>query len=96
MENKQTLPNSTATLVLGICSIVFVYFLFGIFLGIIGLMVSGKSKRLYLQSPNDYSGYGALKAGRVMSIIGVILGVILILYMLIAELIDYSFFGFFG
>ena len=96
MEKKQTLPNSTATLVLGICSLVFVCFLFGFILGIIGLGISGKSKHLYLQSPNDYSGYGALNAGRVMSIIGVILGTILILYMLIAEVFDYSFFGFLG
>ena len=94
METKQTLPNSAATLVLGICSLVLGFFLFGFILGIIGLSISGKSKRLYLQSPNDYSGYGALNAGRIMSLIGVILGAILILYMLIAELFDYSFFGF--
>jgi hypothetical protein len=94
MENKQTLPNSTATLVLGICSLVFSFFLFGFILGIIGLGISSKSKRLYLQSPNDYSGYRALNAGRVMSLISVILGAILILYMLIAEVFDYSFFGF--
>ena len=94
MGNKQTLPNSATTLVLGICSIVFVCFLFGFILGIIGLVISGKSKRLYIQSPNDYSGHAALNAGRVMSIIGVILGAILILLMIIAEAVDYSFFGF--
>ena len=94
MENKQTLPNSTATLVLGICSLVLGFFLFGLILGIIGLSISGKSKRLYLQSPNDYSGYGALKAGRVMSLIGVILSAFLLLNILIAELFDYSFLGF--
>jgi len=87
MENKQTLPNSTATLVLGICSLVFGCLFVGFILGIIGLAISGKSKRMYLQSPNDYSGYGALNAGRVMSIIGVILGSIAILYWLIVVVI---------
>lgn len=87
MENKQILPNSTATLVLGICSLVFGCLFVGFILGIIGLAISGRSKRLYLQNPNDYRGYGALNAGRVMSVIGVILGAIVILYWLIVVVI---------
>lgn len=87
MEDKQQLPNSTATLVLGICSIVFGCFFVGFILGIIGLTISGKSKRLYLQNPNNYNGYGALNAGRIMSIIGVVLGSIYILYYIIVVVI---------
>ncbi|MDO9253961.1 MAG: CCC motif membrane protein [Bacteroidales bacterium] len=87
MENKKTLPNSTATLILGICSIVFGCLFVGFILGIIGLSISGTSKRLYLQNPNDYQGYGALNAGRIMSIIGLILGSIAILYWLIVVVI---------
>jgi hypothetical protein len=59
----------------------------GFILGIIGLSISGTSKRLYLQNPNDYQGYGALNAGRIMSIIGLILGSIAILYWLIVVVI---------
>lgn len=87
MDNKQQLPNSTATLVLGICSLVFGCFFVGFILGIIGLAISGKSKRLYLQSPNNYTGYRALNAGRIMSIIGVVLGAITILYYIIVVII---------
>lgn len=87
MDNKQELPNSTATLVLGICSLVFGCFFVGIILGIIGLAISGKSKKLYLQNPNNYNGYGALNAGRIMSIIGVVLGAITILFYIIVVII---------
>lgn len=87
MDNKQELPNSTATLVLGICSLVFGCFFVGIILGIIGLTISGKSKKLYLQNPNNYNGYGALNAGRIMSIIGVVLGAITILFYIIVVII---------
>jgi hypothetical protein len=87
MENKKTLPNSTATLILGICSLVFGCLFVGFILGIIGLAISGKSKSLYAQNPNDYTGHGALSAGRIMSIIGVILGAIGILYWLIVVVI---------
>lgn len=87
MDNKQQLPNSTATLVLGICSLVFGCFFVGIILGIIGLAISGKSKKLYLQNSNNYNGYGALNAGRIMSIIGVVLGAITILYYIIVVII---------
>ena len=87
MESKQTLPNSTATLVLGICSLVFGCLFVGLILGIIGLAISGKSKRLYRQNPNDYSGYGALNAGRITSVIGVILGSLSLLYYIIVVVI---------
>lgn len=87
MENKKTLPNSTATLVLGICSIVFGCLFVGLILGIIGLSISGTSKRLYLQNPNEYVGYGALNAGRVMSIIGIVLGSLTVLYWLVTAVL---------
>lgn len=84
MENQKELPNSTATLILGICSIVFGCFIVGFVLGIVGLAISGTSKKLYLQNPNEYTGYGSLNAGRIMSIIGIVLGGITILYYIIA------------
>jgi hypothetical protein len=82
MSTKQTLPNSTGTLVLGICSIVFGCFFVGLILGIIGLVMSGKGKQMYNSNPDLYDGYGALNAGRIMSIIGVILSGLYIIYFL--------------
>lgn len=86
-ENKQTLPNATATLVLGICSLVFGCCFVGLILGIIGVAISGKSKKLYLQNPNGYTGYGNLNAGRIMSIIGIVVGAIYLLYYIIAVVV---------
>ncbi len=83
MENKQTLPNATAVLVLGICSIVFSCFFVGLVLGIIGLVLSTKGRKLYKENPDLYEGYGQLNAGWIMSIIGTIMGGLYVLYWLI-------------
>jgi hypothetical protein len=89
MENNQPLPlpNSVATLVLGICSLLFGCIIIGFVLGIIGLAISGGSKRLYFQNPNQYSGYGMLNAGRILSVIGVILGAIALFYYVVVVVI---------
>lgn len=88
MENvKKPLPNATATLVLGICSIVFGCFFVGLVLGIIGLAISGKSRAMYMQNPNEYEGYGSLNAGRILSIIGIVLGALTTLYYVVIVMI---------
>ena len=77
-NNNNTLinsvPNSTATLVLGILSIVFCwcYGVPGTVLGIIALVISKKGKLEYLANPNNFtkSSYNNMKAGRVCAIIG--------------------------
>lgn len=84
---KQTLPNAVATLVLGICSIVFGCMYVGLVLGIIGLVISGSSVKLYRQNPEQWDGYGMLNAGRVMSIIGVVLAGIWIVWLVFAMLL---------
>jgi hypothetical protein len=81
---KQTLPNATAVLVLGICSIVFGCFFVGLVLGIIGIVLSTKGRKLYKDDPTLYDGYGSLNAGFIMSIIGTILGGLYVLYVIIA------------
>ena len=83
MNQKQTLPNSTAVLVLGICSIVFGCFFVGLILGIIGISMSGKGRKMYKESPELYEGYGQLNAGYIMSIIGTALSGLYIIYWLI-------------
>jgi M penetrans paralogue family 26 len=80
---KQTLPNATAVLVLGICSLVFGCFFVGLILGIIGIALSGKGRKLYRQDPNVYEGYGSLNAGFIMSIIGTVLGGLYTIYFII-------------
>ena len=77
-DGSEQIPNATAALVLGIISIptCFCYGIVGLICGIIGLVLSGKAKRLYEAEPDRYteSSYNNLKAGRVCAIIGTILG----------------------
>jgi hypothetical protein len=87
MNQKETLPNATTVLVMGICSIVFSCFFVGLILGIIGLALSGKGRNLYKQNPTAYQGYGALNAGFILSIIGTILGVLYVIYYIILVMI---------
>ncbi|MEL6556783.1 MAG: CCC motif membrane protein [Bacteroidota bacterium] len=72
---QQKLPNATATLVLGILSIVSCccFGLPGLVFGIIALVISQNSVRMYRENPSEYSDYGNLQAGRVMAIIGIVL-----------------------
>ena len=76
--NQQKLPNATAVLVLGILSLVgcLCYGLPGMILGLIGLILANKDEKLYRQNPTMYSDYGNLKAGKILSIIGLVLGLL--------------------
>jgi hypothetical protein len=74
----QNLPNATATLVLGIISIIgsFCYGFPGLICGIIGLVLGNKDRKLYQTYPEMYnpSSLGTSNAGRVCSIIGICIG----------------------
>jgi uncharacterized membrane protein len=80
---KNNLPNATASIVLGILSILggFCYGVFGIVFGIVGLVLANKDLSLYNANPENYSqsSISNAKAGRVCSIIGLVLGVLVIL-----------------
>lgn len=82
MDQRRPLPNATATLVLGILSVVtcFCYGLPGIICAAIALGISGKSVKMYKSEPELYSDYGNLKAGRVIAIIGLILSILTIVF----------------
>lgn len=88
-ENKitQSVPNSTATLVLGIISIAlcWCYGIVGIVLGIIALVISKKGKEVYTAEPDKYteSSYKNLKAGRICAIIGLSLSALYVIYLLV-------------
>lgn len=77
------LPNATASLVLGIISIVgaFCYGIVGVICGIIGLILANKDRKAYQATPELYtpSSYSTSNSGRVCSIIGLILGGIFLL-----------------
>jgi hypothetical protein len=83
MPDKQMLPNATTVLVLGICSIVFSCFFVGLVLGIIGLVLASKPRKMYKETPDLYDGYSSLNAGYIMSIIGTALSALSVLYWLI-------------
>jgi hypothetical protein len=83
-NNLPPLPNATASLVLGILSIVFcvTYGTIGIILGIIGLVLANKDRKLYQSNPEAYSidSYKNSNAGRTCSIIGLILSGVFLLF----------------
>ena len=70
-NGNQPLPNATASLVLGILSIIVCYI--GFILGIIGLILASKDASLYNNNFGEYaiSSYNSSKAGKICSIVGV-------------------------
>ena len=83
---QNALPNATAALVLGIIAIVtsFCYGIFGVTCGIIGLVLANKDQKLYADNPGFYSAssLNTSNAGRVCSIIGLIIGGVILLCIL--------------
>lgn len=96
---QMDLPNATAILVLGICSIVgcFCYGIPGLICGIIALIMGGKAMREYEANPNMYtiSSFNNAKAGRICGIIGTILSVlyfvvIIVYFVIVGSMIGMS------
>lgn len=85
------LPNSTGVLVMGIISIAlcWCFGIVGITLGIISLVLAGKSKKLYKEEPEKYTigSYKNLQAGYVCAIIGLSLSSLYLIYIIIYFLI---------
>ena len=80
-SGEQPLPNGTATLVLGILSIVVCFIC-----GIVALVISNKDLALYQANPGQYSAasYSNIKTGRICAIIGLALQVIgIIIYIVV-------------
>ena len=80
------ISSKVASLVLGICSLVFGCFFVGLICGIIGLVLANKGLSV-CRIDSSYTGQGMLKAGKITSIIGIVLGAIYILYYIVAVLI---------
>ncbi len=77
---KQKLPNGTLILILGIISIITCccYGIIGLICGIIAIVLASSATKTYQLNPELYTGYGNVKAGKIMAIIGIILNVIYI------------------
>ena len=88
------LPNGTAVLILGIISILgcCCYGIVGLICGIIGLVLAKKDVALYKQNPSAYNNFSNLNTGRILCIIGVVLSVIY----LIANIVLLAMYGFDG
>ena len=75
--SKKDLPNATASLMLGIISIVggFSYGLVGVACSVIGLMLANKDKKLYQTYPEIYSltWFKTTNTGRTCAIAGLII-----------------------
>lgn len=80
-ENQQEkLPNATPTLILGIVSILlcWCYGIVSLVLGIVGLVISKKDVAMYRENPGKYTNYSNLNIGRILCIIGIVLGLIMV------------------
>lgn len=86
---KQTLPNSTLVLVMGILSIIgcCCYGFPGIIFGIIALVVGKNATTIYNENPDTYLGFPNVKAGKIMGIIGIVISILYVI--LIIWLISY-------
>ena len=73
---KQNAPYAVAALVLG-CMFV------GLVCGIVGLVLAKKGTDAYNEAPDQFTGDGMLKAGKITSIIGIILSALYIVYWVI-------------
>ena len=85
-EVKQNAAGSVASLVLGICSIVFSCGIVGLILGIIGLAQAKKANALIAADP-ALGGAGLAKGGKITSIIGIVFGAIAIFYWVVVVFI---------
>ncbi|GAA4272344.1 CCC motif membrane protein [Aquimarina gracilis] len=80
---KQTLPNSTLILVFGILSIVgCCCYGIGIIFAVIAIVMAKKATALYTENPELYEGYNNVKTGKILSIIGIVLGAIYLAYVI--------------
>lgn len=86
MENKPNAPYAVASMVLGICSIVFGCIFVGLICGIIGLVLASKGQNAVRQEPDKYVGTGMLTAGKVCSIIGIVLSALYIIYFVVVAI----------
>lgn len=82
---QEKLPNATLILVFGIVSIVTCccYGVLGLIFGIIAVILANKAKAIYLENPDQYSGYQNVKIGNILAIIGIVLNLLYMIYVIV-------------
>ena len=82
---QEKLPNATLILVFGIVSIVTCccYGVLGLIFGIIAVILAKKAKALYIENPEQYSGYQNVKIGNILAIIGIVLNLLYMVYVIV-------------
>lgn len=70
---KEEAPNGITSMILGICSIVLSASGISLIAGIIGLVMANRGLREFNDNPCRYNDDSKLKAGRITSIIGIVL-----------------------
>ena len=81
---RTMLPNSTASLVLGILSIITgicCYGVLGVILGSIAIVLGKGAQNTYKQQPEIYNGIGNAQAGFITGIIGLVLSLLYIAFL---------------
>ena len=80
MENNK-LPNANIVLILGILSVItcICYGIFGIVFGVIALVLAQKDMKLDRNNDIVYTNYQTVNIGRVLAIIGIVLGILFII-----------------
>jgi len=83
---RQSLPNATISLILGILSVVtcICYGVIGLPLGIIAFVLGNKALKVYHENPKDYKGSGNANAGKALGVVGIILNLIFIIFIILA------------
>lgn len=86
---KQTLPNSALILILGIFSIITCccWGIIGLIFGIVTIVLAKTATQTYISNPELYTGYGNVKAGKIMGIIGIILSLLYIITIIVFYII---------
>ncbi len=90
---QRALPNSTASLVLGIISIVGcgLYGIPGLVCGIIAISLHNKDKKVYATNPNLYAhSFKNSKAGYICGIIGLSLSILFMIFIIVWFLFVFS------
>lgn len=73
---QQKLPNEIAIIVLSIFGIICCWcFGLGLIPAVIALVLALKAQKLYKENPELYSNYKTINIGKILAIIGIVLGV---------------------
>ncbi len=81
--NNQPLPGASNVLTMGILAIVLSFICcgpFGSIFGFIALSGAKKAEKLYLENPQEYTGYDNVKTGRILAYIGLAIAALMLIF----------------